>query len=148
MPLRSAIMVCLDLWFRCGYCPSSTPPVLGQGPAERPLGRSANPWAHTVIAAMEGLHPRSAEPQDFLGQSLGYFRDHAHRMNYAELRAQGYFIGSGTIESACKHVVSRLKGAGMKWSPPHVARVLALRVSRASGWWERFWRDRARSAAA
>jgi hypothetical protein len=101
-----------------------------------------------VIAAMEQLHPRSTEAQEFLGQCLGYFRDHSHRMNYAELRAQGYFIGSGTIESACKHVVSRLKGAGMKWSREHVPRVLALRVCRASGWWERFWRERAGGVAA
>lgn len=102
-----------------------------------------------VISTMEELRPTSREGQEYLRQSLGYFRTHEHRMNYAELRAQGYFIGSGVIESACKHIVgARLKQAGMKWSPDHVPKVLAVRVCRASAWWEEFWKaDRGRAAA-
>ena len=44
------------------------------------------------------------------------------------------------IESSCKHIVAaRLKQAGMKWSPRHVPNMLAVRVCRASGWWDKFW---------
>lgn len=101
-----------------------------------------------VIKAIEGLKPRGQESKKFVRQSLEYFREHAHRMNYAELRAQGYFIGSGVIESACKHIVAnRLKQAGMKWSRDHVPKILALRVARASGWWGNFWHDHASGAA-
>lgn len=93
-----------------------------------------------VIPAIARLKPSGKEGQEFVRQSLGYFRDHAHRMNYAELRAKGYFIGSGVIESACKHIVNhRFKQAGMKWSRLHVPKILALRVARASGWWNQFW---------
>ena len=102
-----------------------------------------------VISSMETLRPKSHEAQEFLRQSLGYFRTHEHRMNYGELRAQGYFIGSGVIESSCKHIVAaRLKQAGMKWSPEHVPRMLSVRVCRASGWWEAFWKADTRRAAA
>lgn len=102
-----------------------------------------------VISSIEALRPKSHEAKEYWRQSLGYFRTHEHRMNYGELRAQGYFIGSGVIESSCKHIVAaRLKQAGMKWSPEHVPKMLAVRVCRASGWWQTFWKaDTGRAAA-
>ena len=40
-------------------------------------------------------------------------------MDYAAYRARGLQIGSGSIERACKQLVtSRLKGAGMVWDEP------------------------------
>jgi hypothetical protein len=48
---------------------------------------------------------------------LGYFRNQVHRMDYPTYEANGWFIGSGAVESACKTVVGqRLKGPGMRWS--------------------------------
>jgi len=95
-----------------------------------------------VIQAIEQVLKEHPNAPEYVGQSLGYFKEHEHRMNYGELRAQGYFIGSGVIESACGHVVGdRLKGSGMKWSPGHVPYVLALRVGRASDWWDKFWKE-------
>ena len=102
-----------------------------------------------VIESIEKLAPKCKESTQYIRQALGYLRTNAHRMNYGELRAQGYYIGSGVIESACKHIVAaRLKQAGMKWSRQHVPKVLALRVCRASGWWDAFWKERAQRAAA
>jgi hypothetical protein len=38
-------------------------------------------------------------------------------MNYAEYRKKGYWISSGTIESACKQITSaRLKIAVARWT--------------------------------
>ncbi len=69
-------------------------------------------------------------------------------MNYGQLRAKGYLIGSGVIESACKHIAGeRFKRAGMKWSPQHVPKLLAHRVCHASDWWGRFWEEKARRVA-
>ena len=46
-----------------------------------------------------------------------YFSNNRHRMEYPEYEAEGWQIGSGVVESACKTVVGqRLKGAGMRWS--------------------------------
>ncbi len=102
-----------------------------------------------VIEAVEQLKPRSEEAKTYVRQSLGYLKEHESRMNYGELRQQGYCIGSGVIESACKHIVgARLKQAGMKWSRDHVPKILALRVCWASGWWGRFWKEGGRRAAA
>lgn len=102
-----------------------------------------------VLKALEELSPKTPEGKEHVQQSLGYFREHEARMNYGELRAQGYFIGSGVIESACKHIVGeRFKRAGMRWSQEHAPRILALRVCRASGWWDRFWKETSPEVAA
>ena len=46
-----------------------------------------------------------------------YFGNNLGRMEYPEYQAEGWQIGSGAVESACKTVVGqRLKGAGMRWS--------------------------------
>lgn len=77
----------------------------------------------------------------------GYFRNHAHRMDYPSYEANGWYIGSGAVESACKTVVGqRLKGSGMRWSETGshaLCHVRALYRSEHSQWID-FWR---RSAA-
>ena len=65
--------------------------------------------------------------RDVIGQ-LAYFRSNASRMTYRTFRRKGYFIGSGAIEGACRHVVAqRAKLSGMRWSIPGAANVLAFR---------------------
>jgi hypothetical protein len=50
-------------------------------------------------------------------KAVTYFTNNGHRMKYAEYRKKGYWIGSGTVESACKQIAStRLKIAGARWS--------------------------------
>jgi hypothetical protein len=73
---------------------------------------------------------------------LGYFENQKHRMDYPTYEANGWYIGSGAVESACKTVVGqRLKGSGMRWSErggDAVCHVRALYRSEA-GQWEAFW---------
>lgn len=79
---------------------------------------------------------------------LGYFGNQVDRMDYPTYEANGWYIGSGAVESACKTVVGqRLKGSGMRWSEPGshaVSHVRALYRSENSQWTD-FWR---RSTAA
>ena len=73
---------------------------------------------------------------------LTYLKNHAHRMDYPTYEANGWYVGSGAIESACKTVVGqRLKGAGMRWSERgahEVCHVRALYRSENSQW-HAFW---------
>jgi hypothetical protein len=56
------------------------------------------------------------------------------------LRAQGYPIGSGGVESANKVVVeARLKGSGMHWARATVNPLVALRCRWCNGHWTREW---------
>jgi hypothetical protein len=75
-------------------------------------------------------------------ETLRYYRNHEHQMKYPEYREHGWSIGSGAIESACKHVVkSRLNGAGMRWSEEGSDRLCRLRAlyRSQSGCWSAFW---------
>ncbi len=49
-------------------------------------------------------------------KAVTYFTNNQHRMDYPTYRENGYQIGSGTIESACKQIVTqRLKVSGAIW---------------------------------
>jgi len=49
-------------------------------------------------------------------------------MTYRTFRRKGYFIGSGAIEGACRHIVSqRTKLSGMRWLRTGAAAVLTFR---------------------
>jgi hypothetical protein len=64
---------------------------------------------------------------------VGYFTGNHHRMQYAEFQANGYYIGSGPVESACNTIVKqRAKRAGMHWTIASLDPVLALRTLRQS----------------
>lgn len=68
--------------------------------------------------------------------ALTYFANNQARMDYAEFRAQGYFIGSGTVESACKQIVSmRLKRSGARWSRSGAAATAKARAAWLSDQW-------------
>jgi len=59
---------------------------------------------------------------------LPYFQNNAHRMKYGTFRKKGYFIGSGAVEGACRHIVAqRAKLSGMRWSCAGAENVLAFR---------------------
>lgn len=101
-----------------------------------------------VVEALRKLKPKRSEVRTLVKQSIGYYQQNELRMRYAQFRRKGYCIGSGVIESACKHVLQqRLKQAGMRWNKTHAEKVLALRLVRASGLWEEFQTQRGRLAA-
>ncbi len=62
------------------------------------------------------------------GKALAYLRERAGMMDYRRLRREGYCIGLGLIESACKTLVAaRYKLAGMHWRHRNAAAVALLR---------------------
>lgn len=69
--------------------------------------------------------------------ALTYFTNNQDRMQYAHFREQGYFIGSGTVESACKQIVSmRLKRSGARWSRSGASATAKARAAWLSGDWD------------
>ncbi len=98
-------------------------------------------------AAAERLRAlqRKAEAQGLpqaavIGDQLRYLEKRRAQMMYAEFQAQGYPIGSGSVESGNKLVVeARLKGSGMHWARPHINPMLALRNVACNDRWEEAW---------
>ena len=75
-------------------------------------------------------------------QQVVYFTNHQHRMDYPSYVANGWQIGSGPVESACKTVVgNRLKGGGMRWGSAGADAVCHLRAAYLSepACWQRIW---------
>jgi hypothetical protein len=86
--------------------------------------------------------PRRAGLAEAVADLVGYLERQAHRMEYPEYLAEGWHIGSGAVESACKTVVGqRLKLAGMRWGEDGADALCHLRALYRSekGQWEAFW---------
>ncbi len=75
-------------------------------------------------------HQRRKQPENKrIAEVLGYFRNHRHRMGYAEAKARHLPIGSGVVEAACKTLVTqRLKRSGMRWRHAGGQAILTLRA--------------------
>lgn len=57
------------------------------------------------------------QAQEAVHRAITYFTNNQHRMDYAEYRKKGYWIGSRTVESACKQIATaRLKISGARWT--------------------------------
>jgi hypothetical protein len=114
--------------------------------------RQTQAWCHLLKhgggSALRGEWERlctdswSSERQEVHRQQLQYFRNHEHKMDYPRYRANGWQIGSGPVESACKRIVTqRLKGAGMRWGERGSNAVCNLRALFLSqtGCWDDYW---------
>jgi hypothetical protein len=104
---------------------------------------------HAMIGVLEEWEwPSRRGLSAVRAEVLGYFGNQVDRMDYPTYEANGWYIGSGAVESACKTVVGqRLKGSGMRWSEAGshaVCHVRALYRSEHCQWTD-FWR---RSTAA
>lgn len=85
---------------------------------------------------------KSAALREQLEAVLSYFGNNVHRMAYPEYLAEGWHIGSGVVESACKTVVGqRLKGPGMRWGEGGAHALCHVRALYRSerGQWQAFW---------
>jgi hypothetical protein len=65
-----------------------------------------------------------------------YLKNNQEKIHYADYEANGWYIGSGAMESSNKTVVqARMKQSGMRWGMQHARRLLALRTRRDAGRW-------------
>lgn len=86
---------------------------------------------------------RKSAVQEKYATTLNYFRNNVHRMDYPTYVANGWCIGSGAVESACKTVVGqRLKLGGMRWREYGTDTVCHLRAlfKGEAAQWDTFWR--------
>ena len=69
-------------------------------------------------------------------QAATYFSNNEARMKYDRFRAAGYMLGSGTIESGCKQIITqRLKCSGAQWSVVGAVQTAKARAAWLSGEW-------------
>lgn len=89
-----------------------------------------------VLAACAQL-VRADRADDPAQRAVTYFTNNRHRMDYPTFRAQGYQIGSGTIESAAKQIgLLRLKVPGARWNLDSARYIAKARASFLSDRWD------------
>ena len=91
----------------------------------------------------ESVSRYESNPNPRLKRLIGYIERFENCMNYNTYKADGYPIGSGEVESAHRSVPQkRLKLPGACRHPDSINPMLSLRVLRANGWWDDFWKKR------
>jgi len=71
------------------------------------------------------------------GKAANYFYTNTERMRYDRFRAAGYMIGSGSVESACKQIVTqRLKLPGAQWIVEGAVKTAKARAAWLSSQWQ------------
>ena len=87
-----------------------------------------------IAACAQYVNPQ--REKDPAQKAVTYFTNNRQRMDYPTYRAQGYQIGSGTIESAVKQIVTqRLKVSGARWDLQSARFVAKARAAFLSGQW-------------
>lgn len=96
----------------------------------------------TVIKQLTHMADDMKIHQTALYELRGYYVSHANHMKYDEYRKNGWYIGSGAIESANKYIVSqRIKQSGMIWSKIGADAMIWTRCKYFEGNWDEFWED-------
>ena len=77
-----------------------------------------------------------AQSCDQARKAVTYFSNNIERMRYDCFRAAGYMIGSGTVESGCKQIVTqRLRLPGAQWIVPGAVHTAKARAAWLSDSW-------------
>jgi len=96
-------------------------------------------WEGQIEALIHDCQLLSAIPaaKKAADAAVSYFSNNQKRMDYARFRQQGYFIGSGTVESAGKQIAGlRLKRAGARWIEPGAVATAKARAAWLSDQWD------------
>jgi hypothetical protein len=95
--------------------------------------------AWKVGAAVRELAKQHRRVAKALRAEAGYFEHNQRRMQYLEMREEGFPIGSGMVESGGKQFRTRLAGAGMRWSRAMVERLIPVRAAILSDRFDELW---------
>lgn len=112
--------------------------------AKRCVGWLWEGWTRKVLRELARQRKRHrGRKRKAIEDLCRYLRVNEEQMRYDVFRAQGYSIGSGMVEGACKHVVGdRLKRSGMIWSRAGSSATLALRICWLNNEWDQLWQQK------
>jgi hypothetical protein len=147
---RADLVIILDFWHAASYL-EALARALDPDDEDQRVAR-AQLWCHLmkhqggaailkVLQELELARSTKAVKQAHQ-EAVQYIQNNVHRMDYPHYLEQGWQIGSGPIESACKSVVGqRLKLAGMRWREYGTDNVCHLRALFKSDkdQWDAFW---------
>jgi hypothetical protein len=141
---------CIDFWHAAEHLSVAAEALFGSGAAAK---RWYEKYYRILLESDDGAtrigrsidhydskNKRSKTSQKHLREQRTYFKRNAKRMPYKTFRDNGWPIGSGPIEAACKTLIKqRLCRSGMRWTRKGGQHVLALRTYVKSNRWENAW---------
>ena len=90
------------------------------------------------IAHMKATYRYKSSLAGDARKAEAYLRRYKRFMDYEGARSQGFPIGSGIVESACKQIVGeRMKLSGMRWHREGAQQVMSLRCILLSNIWSK-----------
>ena len=96
-------------------------------------------WEGQISLLIDECNLFSSKPatSEAAHAAVTFYTNNKKRMNYARYRKEGYFIGSGTIESAAKRLGElRLKEAGARWTRNGAVHTAKARAAWLGGQWD------------
>lgn len=92
-----------------------------------------------VLAEIARLQAPRGQRRKTVQKEKNYFVGQRGRLNYKEIAARGWPIGSGAVESACRQSQCRFKRSGQFWTDRGFRRLNALDEARRNGNWDELW---------
>ena len=89
-------------------------------------------WKGKIDAVLVACQQHQEHPQahEFATKAITYYTNNRERLDYPTYREKNYFCGSGTVESACKQIVTaRLKKSGACWLPVNATLIAKARAA-------------------
>ena len=135
----------LDLWHALTYLWLAAKVFHGTKPAQEAFVtvRLRLFLAGKIVGIIKGLKQMgtqqglTGERRRTLAKVVGYFENNRAHMQYDVYLREGYPIGSGVIEGACRHVIKdRMERAGMLWTLEGARALLRLRVVHTNDHWD------------
>ena len=132
----------VDWYHACEYLPPIAEAAFGKDTAEYHawLDQARSQlWEGQIEALIHDCQLFASIPAGAkaVQDAISYFTNNQKRMDYAHFRQLGYFIGSGTVESAGKQIAGlRLKRAGARWTESGAVSTAKARAAWLSGHWD------------
>ena len=133
----------IDFFHLCDYL-SSAADIFSEKKAEWMNKAKASLKKGQIKKVLAELKKEQEQYPDHKGliDCIRYIENRKSQFKYDEALAQGLPIGSGKIESAHRNIIQqRLKKPGAWWKEDAAEAMINLRVLRANGDWENFWRE-------
>ena len=134
----------VDLWHACQHIHAAAKAMFGDVSEEAKTwasrwcgdlrARGAGPVMLALTRLIGVTH--NSEHQNELRKLWRFLRNNESKMDYPKYEEAGHSISSGSMESQCKQVGSRLKGPGMRWNSSNVDPMATLVSHWQLGTWD------------
>jgi len=121
----------LDFWHATEYS--------GKAKREKRLKELKSGLKAGGVASIIGELEPHRDRDEAVAKCIDYFKGNRERLRYDSYRKRGMQIGSGVVESSCRHIVGlRLKRPGSRWTLKGSNAMLAIKCALANMRWVDF----------